>query len=50
MNSPKTKPTVKKYLKAGISFNIKKHKNLIFKVKKLRFFFTGFCLFKVEGK
>jgi len=49
MNSPKTKPTVKKYLKAGISFNIKKHKNLIFKVKKLRFFSPDFAYLKSKG-
>jgi ribosomal protein S4 len=42
MTNPKTKPRIKKYIKAGIFLNIKKHKNLILKKKKLRFFSPDF--------
>lgn len=42
MTNHKTKPKIKKYIKAGIFFNIKKHKNLTIKKKKLRFFSPDF--------
>jgi len=42
MTNHKIKPKVKKYIKTGIFFNIKKHKNLTIKKKKLRFFSPDF--------
>jgi ribosomal protein S4 len=42
MSNHKIKPKAKKYIKAGIFFNIKKHKNLTLKKKKLRFFSPDF--------
>lgn len=42
MSNHKTKPTSKKYIKAGILFNLKKHKKLNFKKKKIRFFSPDF--------
>ena len=42
MTNHKTKPRIKKYLKAGIFLNKKLHKNLPFKQKRLRFFSPDF--------
>jgi len=42
MTNHKTKPKIKKYIKAGIFFNITKHKDLTIKKKNLRFFSPDF--------